>query len=150
MFDEVLAVGSHEPKSFVTYLTIGLVLSALFVGGVALVAMVPSTAGERLDAERAHLYTHSAAFWARWPYGRLLEASYDELASEATRCDRIVEILQRQRGSNTRPARGRARQSYDEISGQIANFQSMVTSVRNAMNYVATQDRGPRQPPRSV
>ncbi|PEG61969.1 hypothetical protein CQY21_03175 [Mycolicibacterium boenickei] len=146
MFDNVLAAGSHEPKSFLTFLTIGLVLSALFAAGAIGVAMIPSEAGERLDAERARLFTHSEAFWARWPNNRVFEAPYDELADEAIRCERVIEIYQRQRGTNVRPATGHARKIYDKANSQIAAYQAMLNSVHNAMHYAIAQGRGPQLP----
>ncbi|MBN3512368.1 hypothetical protein JYB55_26430 [Mycolicibacterium septicum] len=146
MYDQLLAAGSHEPKGFLTYLTVGLVLSALFAAGAIGVAMIPSTAGERLDAERARLFTQSEAFWARWPNNRVFEAPYDELAAEASRCARVIEIYQRQRGTNVRPATGHARRIYDKSNSQIATYQAMLNSVHNAMNYAISQGRGPQLP----
>lgn len=146
MYDHLLAAGSHEPKGFLTYLTVGLVLSALFAAGAIGVAMIPSTAGERLDAERARLFTHSEAFWTWWPDNRLFEAPYGELAAEATRCARIVEILQGDRGSNVRPATGHARRSYDKANSQLASYEPMLNSLHNAMNYAISQGRGPQLP----
>ncbi|OBG89298.1 hypothetical protein A5699_14530 [Mycobacterium sp. E802] len=134
MYDHVLAAGSHEPKSFLTYLTVGLVLSALFAAGAIGLSMVPSSAGERLDAERAWLYTHSEAFWARWPNNRVFDAPYEELAAESARCERVIEICQGQRGTTVRPAYGAARESYDQSNSQIATYQHMLSTVHNAMN----------------
>lgn len=146
MYDHVLAAGSHEPKSFLTYLTIGLVLSALFAAGAIGLSMIPSKAGERLDAERARLFTHSEAFWARWPDNQVFEAPYDELASEASRCERVIEICQGQRGTNVRPATGHARKIYDKANRQIATYQQMLATVQNAMHYAISQGRGPQLP----
>lgn len=146
MYDHVLAAGSQEPKGFLTYLTVGMVLSALFAAGAIGVGMIPSKAGERQDAERARLFTHSEAFWARWPNNRVFEAPYDELVGEATRCERVIEIYQRQRGTNVRPATGQARKIYDKANGQIAAYQAMLNSVHNAMHYAISQGRGPQPP----
>lgn len=146
MFGHVLAAGSHEPKSFLTYLTVGLVLSALFAAGAIGLSVIPSKAGDREDAEKARLFTHSEAFWTRWPGNRLFEAPYDELAAEATRCARIVEILQGERGSNVRPATGHARRAYDKANTQIASYEPMLSSVHHAMNYAISQGRGPQLP----
>ncbi|CDP85917.1 MULTISPECIES: hypothetical protein [Mycolicibacterium] len=146
MYDHVLAAGSHEPKSFLTYLTIGLVVSALFAAGAIGLSMIPSSADERLDAERARLFTHSEAFWARWPNNRVFEAPYDELAGEAARCARLIEIFQGQRGTNVRPATGHARKTYDKANGEIATYQAMLNSVHNAMHYAISQGRGPQLP----
>lgn len=146
MYDHVLAAGSHEPKGFLTYLTVGLVLSAVFAAGAIGLAMIPSKAGERLDAERARLFTHSEAFWARWPGNRVFEAPYDELFVEATRCERVIEIYQRQRGTNVRPATGQARKIYDVANRQIATYQQMLATVHNAMNHAISQGRGPQLP----
>lgn len=146
MYDDVLAAGTHEPKGFLTYLIVGLVLSALFAVGAIGLAMIPSKAGERLDAERARLFTHSEAFWVRWPNNRVFEAPYDEMAGEATRCERVIEIYQRERGTNVRPATGQARKIYDKANSQIATYQAMLNSVHNAMHYAISQGRGPQLP----
>lgn len=146
MYVHVLAAGSYEPKSFLTYLTIGLVLSALFAAGAVGIALIPSSARDREEAEKARLFTHSEAFWARWPGNRVFEAPYDELAAEATRCARIVEILQGERGSNVRPATGHARRAYDKANNQLASYEPMLNSVHNAMHYAISQGRGPQLP----
>ncbi|CRZ16583.1 hypothetical protein [Mycolicibacterium neworleansense] len=146
MFDRMLAVGPHEPKSFATLLTIGLVISAFCVAVFVLIALIPSTARDREDAEKARLFTHSEAFWARWPGNGLFEAPYDQLAAEATRCARIVEIFQGERGSNVRPATGHARRAYDNAEIQLASYEPMLNSVHNAMNYAISQGRGPQLP----
>lgn len=142
MYDHVLAAGSHEPKSFLTYLTIGLVASALIAAGAIGLSMIPSSAGGQPDAERARLFTHSEAFWARWPNNRVFEAPYGELAAGASRCARLIGIFQRQRGTNLRPASGPTREVYDESNRQIATYQAML----NAMNYAVSQGRGPQLP----
>ncbi|WP_135452035.1 hypothetical protein [Mycobacterium sp. DL99] len=85
-------------------------------------------------------------FWIRWPKYRLFEAPYDQLAAEGARCERVIEIYQRQRGTNIRPAPGPAREVYDEANHQIAVYQGMLGTVQNAMHYAASQGRGPQQP----
>lgn len=142
MLDQVLAVSSRGPMTFATFMAVGLVVSAIVVAVFIAIAMIPSAAGERLDAERARLFTHSEAFWARWPNNRVFEAPYDELAGEAIRCERVIEIYQRQRGTNVRPASGPARQVYDESNRQIATYQGLLAAVQHAI----AQGRGPQLP----
>ncbi len=143
---QVLASGSHTPLSFTAIVVFGLGLSAV-LGAINVVAgLLPSTAADRLDAERARLYTHSEAFWARWPNNRVFEAPYADLAAEATRCGRLVEIFQEKLSSNKRPEPGPFRGIYDEAHRHLPVYQHMLGTVRAAMNYAVSQGRGPQLP----
>lgn len=106
--------------------------------------------------ELALLYTHSSAFWARWPGDRLWVAPYDELAAEADRCDHLFRTvgeksmrLPVKRG----PARKQAEALHAEFSEQVERekvmYQHMLGTVHSAMNYAISQGRGPQQPYRA-
>ncbi|OLP00874.1 hypothetical protein BVU76_18220 [Mycolicibacterium porcinum] len=145
MSGQVVA-SSNPPVSFTALVVIGVVISVVLLA-MAIVAMLwPSTAADQLDVERARLYTHSEAFWGRWPNNRLFEAPYAELAAEATRCARLIEIFQEKLSSGERPERGPFRGMYDEASRNLPMYQSMLATVHSAMNYAISQGRGPQQP----
>lgn len=143
MIDQVLA-SSNPPVSFNTFVVIGLVISAAWIAMAVVAACLPSTAADQLDAERARLYTHSEAFWGRCPNHRLYEAPYQELAAEAARCARLVDIFQEKLSSNKRPDPGPIRGMYDEANRHLPAYQHMLNSVHTAMNYAISQGRGPQ------
>lgn len=145
MVEDILADASHEPKSFVTYLVVGLAISAVIVVVFVAIVLIPSAAVEQSATERARLYINSELFWMRWPKYRLFEAPYDQLAAESARCERAIAIHQRRRGTNIRPGPGPAREAYDEANRQIATYQDMLGTVQHAMSYAISQGRGPLQ-----
>ncbi|WP_441962903.1 hypothetical protein [Mycolicibacterium houstonense] len=146
MIDQVLASSSDRALSFTTIVTVGLVLSAVFVAVFIGIAMLPSTKADRVDAERARLFVQSEAFWGRWPHNRLYEAPYAELAAEATRCARLIEIFQETLSYGKRPDPGAFRGMYDEAGRSLPAYQHLLNSVHTAMNYAISQGRGPQQP----
>ena len=104
--------------------------------------------------ELARLYTYSSAFWARWPGDRLWVAPYGELAAEADRCDELIRSVGDKRlnvgAKMALTEKTRAKQLQAEFRGnidrEIAMYQGMLAAVHNAMNYAASQGRGPHQP----
>ncbi|MED5815675.1 hypothetical protein VST63_25220 [Mycolicibacterium sp. 050232] len=105
----------------------------------------------------AKLYTHSAAFWARWPGDRLWVAPYEELAAEANRCEQLIGNVGSKSlyvGMKKGPAgKKRAKDLQAEFQRQldreVATYQGLLAAVRNAMNYAVSQGRGPQAPPYS-
>lgn len=102
----------------------------------------------------AQLYTHSSAFWARWPGDRLWSAPYDELAAEANRCHELIRsvgdkrlYLSRKKGRAKKQVEVLRAEFREQIDREIAHYQGMLATVGNAMNYAVSQGRGPRQPP---
>lgn len=100
--------------------------------------------------ELAQLYTHSSAFWARWPGDRLWSAPYDELAAEANRCDELIRsvgdkrlYVGRKKGLTKKQAEGLLAEFRVQIDREIAAYQGMLAAVRNAMSYAVSQGRGP-------
>ncbi|QRY52813.1 hypothetical protein [Mycolicibacterium septicum] len=103
----------------------------------------------------AQWYARSSAFWARWPGERLWMAPYGELAAEARRCEDLINNV----GSKTPylgaktvlMERKRARELRAEfrrdIESEIITYKDMLAAVHNAMNYAASQGRGPQVPP---
>ncbi|WP_066900077.1 hypothetical protein [Mycolicibacterium houstonense] len=132
--------------SAITFLVAG-------IGGSAFFAGVVWYSGRASYRTLARLYTHSSAFWARWPGDRLWVAPYEELAAEADRCNELVGYVgeKRMRLPLRGPARKRAEPIHAEFRQQLereeAMYQSMLATVHAAMNYATAQGRGPQAPP---
>ncbi|MET0703859.1 MAG: hypothetical protein ABWY93_29800 [Mycobacterium sp.] len=73
--------------------TLTSLLVLLAVGGVA--ARVASRLTRRSTPELIVLLNQSAAFYRRWPEDRQHSAPPEELRTEAHRCQRIIELLER-------------------------------------------------------
>jgi hypothetical protein len=126
--------------------------AVLIIGGIStaftiLMCWYASSATKGPIVDQSKLMTQSVAFWARWPGDRLFAAPYAELSSEATRCAQIIALLQGRRGPDAQKVRDRRRDRRAYFDGQIATYQGMLAAVQNAMNYVASQGRGPHAPP---
>lgn len=126
---------------------------ATVIGGAAFFFGIDWYSRKASYRELARLYTHSSAFWARWPGDRLWLAPYDELAAEADRCEELIRSVGDKRlyvrGKNG-PAKKRAedlRATFrEQIDREIATYEGMLAAVRNAMNHAVSQGRGPQQP----
>lgn len=106
--------------------------------------------------ELAQLYTHSSAFWARWPDDRIWVAPFDELAAEAHRCEELIrnvggKVLYSglQRGPAKKRTKERRAEFRLQIDREIATYQGMLATVRNAMNYAVAQGKGRQEPGRA-
>lgn len=99
--------------------------------------------------DMAQLLTHSSMFWARWPHDRIWSAPYGELAAEADRCEVIVAYVERQKESPGKRADDSRDAFNQHIDREIAAYKGMLAAVRNAMNYLNSQGRGPQQPYRA-
>ncbi|MGV0811237.1 hypothetical protein ABQF34_04705 [Mycolicibacterium boenickei] len=122
------------------------------IGMSAFIAGVVWYSGRASYRTLARLYTHSSAFWARWPGDRLWVAPYEELAAEADRCNELIGYVgeKRMRLPLRGPARKRAEAIHAEFRQQVereeAMYQGMLNSVHAAMHYAISQGRGPQQP----
>ncbi len=95
--------------------------------------------------DMAQLMTHSSMFWARWPHDRIWSAPYGELAAEADRCEVIVAYVERQKEPPGKRVHDAPAVFDQHIDREIAAYQGMLATVRNAMNYLNSQGRGPQQ-----
>lgn len=122
------------------------------IGMSAFIAGVMWYSGRASYRTFARLYTHSSAFWARWPGDRLWGAPYEELAAEADRCNELIGYVgeKRMRLPLRRSARTGAKAIHAEFRQQLereeAMYQQMLATVRSAMNYAISQGRGPQLP----
>lgn len=132
----------------IPYVIVGLVAT---IGSAAAVLAADWNGTKVCYRTLARLYTHSSAFWARWPGDRLWVAPYEELAAEADRCNELIGYVgeKRMRLPVRRPARKRAEALHAEFREQVERekvmYQNMLATVHSAMNYAISQGRGPQQ-----
>ncbi|PEG61967.1 hypothetical protein CQY21_03165 [Mycolicibacterium boenickei] len=144
-------VGSFIEGS-VPFALIGL---ATIIGGAAFFFGIDWYSRKASYRELARLYTHSSAFWARWPGDRLWVAPYGELAAEADRCDELIRSVGGKRlklsVKTALTEKKRAKELRAEFRQQLereeAMYQQMLATVRSAMNYAIAQGRGPQARP---
>ncbi|MBJ7336124.1 hypothetical protein [Mycolicibacterium sp.] len=91
--------------------TLTSLIAVLAVGGVA--ARVASRLLRRSTPELILLLDQSAEFYSRWPEDRLASAPRGEVAIEAARCRRIIDLLESPGG----PAADRGPASRGPIEG---------------------------------
>ncbi|OBB21562.1 hypothetical protein A5761_30060 [Mycolicibacterium setense] len=137
----------------IPYVIVGLIAT---IGSAAAVLAADWNGTKVCYRTLALLYTHSSAFWARWPGDRLWSAPYDELAAEADRCNELIRYVGEKRMRlpvKRGPARKQAEALHAEFSEQVerekAMYQHMLGTVHSAMNYAISQGRGPQQPYRA-
>lgn len=103
----------------------------------------------------AELYTHSSAFWARWPGDRLWVAPYGELAAEADRCEQLIGnvgskslyVGMKKGPTGKQRAKDLRAEFQRQLDREVATYQGLRSAVHNAMNYAVSQGRGPQAPP---
>ncbi|OMC34059.1 hypothetical protein A5740_10460 [Mycobacterium sp. GA-1841] len=102
----------------------------------------------------ARLYTHSSAFWARWPGDRVWMAPYGELVAEADRCNELIGYvgekrmnLGLKRGSAKKQAKAIHAEFRQQVEREEAMYQGILATLQNAMNYAVARGKGPPPPP---
>lgn len=108
--------------------TVASCLAVIAVGGIA--ARVARRLQRSSTPELIVLLDRSAAFYSRWPEHRLADAPAADVAAEAARCRRIVELL-------------RATGNDPDRSGAIDGLRAWITLLGNVIDASADTRSGP-------
>ena len=113
--------------------TVTSLLAVFAVGGAAV--RVARRLERRSVPELVLLLDQSAAFYGRWPEDRLAAAPHRELMLEASRCRRIIELLESQGGL--------ALKGSPANRGPIDGLQAWVALLHSRMTRPADVPGGP-------
>lgn len=126
-----------------------LITACVVIGFCVFVCFIDYWSSKGSYKDTAQLMVHSSMFWARWSQDRIWSAPYGELAAEADRCEVIIAYVESKKRSKGKRAAGSRAAFNQHIDRELATYQGMLDAVRNAMNYLNSQGRGPQQPYRA-